>query len=64
MKIGMFTAMQWSPEENPADVLASLKGQVRGAKDAGFGSLSRFNAVFRAACGCSPRRYRQRHRWP
>jgi AraC-like DNA-binding protein len=32
------------------------------ALDAGFGSISRFNAVFSAACACSPRRYRQRHR--
>lgn len=39
MKIGMFTAMQWSPEENPANVLASLKAQVGAARDAGFGSL-------------------------
>lgn len=32
------------------------------ALDAGFGSISRFNAAFRAACACSPRQYRQRHR--
>ena len=39
MKIGMFTAMQWQPTEKPADVLASLKGQVAGAREAGFTSL-------------------------
>jgi AraC-like DNA-binding protein len=32
------------------------------AMEAGFGSLSRFNAAFRALCGCSPRQYRCRHR--
>jgi AraC-like DNA-binding protein len=32
------------------------------ALDAGFGSVSRFNAAFRAACGCSPREYRRMHR--
>jgi AraC-like DNA-binding protein len=32
------------------------------ALDAGFGSLSRFNAAFRAFCGCSPRQYRTMHR--
>ena len=32
------------------------------ALDAGFGSLSRFNAAFRAICGCSPRDYRAMHR--
>jgi AraC family transcriptional regulator, melibiose operon regulatory protein len=32
------------------------------ALDAGFGSLSRFNAAFRAVCGCSPREYRALHR--
>jgi AraC-like DNA-binding protein len=31
------------------------------ALDAGFGSVSRFNAAFREACGCSPREYRRRH---
>jgi AraC family transcriptional regulator, melibiose operon regulatory protein len=30
--------------------------------DAGFGSVSRFNEAFKAACGCSPRAYRLRHR--
>jgi AraC-like DNA-binding protein len=32
------------------------------ALDAGFGSLSRFNAAFRSFCGCSPREYRAMHR--
>ncbi len=32
------------------------------AMEAGFGSLSRFNAAFRQLCGCSPRQYRSRHR--
>jgi AraC-like DNA-binding protein len=32
------------------------------AMEAGFGSLSRFNAAFRQHCGCSPRQYRSRHR--
>jgi AraC family transcriptional regulator, melibiose operon regulatory protein len=32
------------------------------ALDAGFGSLSRFNAAFRALCGCAPRHYRAQHR--
>jgi AraC-like DNA-binding protein len=32
------------------------------ALDAGFGSLSRFNAAFKAFCGCSPREYRAMHR--
>ena len=32
------------------------------ALEAGFGSLSRFNATFRAFCGCSPREYRTMHR--
>jgi AraC-like DNA-binding protein len=32
------------------------------ALDAGFGSLSRFNATFRSICGCSPREYRRLHR--
>ncbi len=29
---------------------------------AGFQSLSRFNEVFKTACGCSPREYRKAHR--
>ncbi len=32
------------------------------AMDSGFGSVSRFNDVFRKAFGCSPRAYRQEHR--
>ncbi len=32
------------------------------ARDAGFRSLSRFNAAFQALCGCTPREYRRRHR--
>lgn len=32
------------------------------AMEAGFGSLSRFNAAFRQLCGCSPREYRAIHR--
>jgi AraC-like DNA-binding protein len=32
------------------------------ALDSGFQSLSRFNEAFKAACGCSPRDYRNAHR--
>jgi len=32
------------------------------ALDSGFGSLSRFNEVFRQASGCTPREYRRLHR--
>lgn len=32
------------------------------AMDSGFGSLSRFNTVFKAVSGCSPRQYRKIHR--
>ncbi len=32
------------------------------ALEAGFGSLSRFNAAFRQLCGCAPREYRAMHR--
>ena len=39
MRIGLFTASQWSPDENPADVLAALREQVRTARDCGFSSL-------------------------
>ena len=39
MRIGMFTAMQWTPEENPAAVLQALREQVRAARDNGFASL-------------------------
>jgi AraC family transcriptional regulator, melibiose operon regulatory protein len=31
------------------------------AYEAGFNSLSRFNAAFREKCNCSPREYRKRH---
>ncbi len=39
MRIGLFTAMQWSPEEDPAAVLANLREQVRAARDNGFDAL-------------------------
>jgi alkanesulfonate monooxygenase SsuD/methylene tetrahydromethanopterin reductase-like flavin-dependent oxidoreductase (luciferase family) len=39
MRIGVFTAVQWSPEENPAAFLRSLREQVRAARDNGFASL-------------------------
>lgn len=39
MRIGMFTAMQWSPEEDPATVLSALREQVRAARDNGFDAL-------------------------
>ena len=39
MRIGMFTAMQWSPDENPAEVLVALREQVRAARDSGFSAL-------------------------
>lgn len=39
MQIGMFTAMQWSPEEHPAQVLQALKEQVRAAQGNGFKGL-------------------------
>jgi alkanesulfonate monooxygenase SsuD/methylene tetrahydromethanopterin reductase-like flavin-dependent oxidoreductase (luciferase family) len=39
MRIGMFTAAQWSSEENPAAFLKSLREQVRAARDNGFSSL-------------------------
>ena len=32
------------------------------ALESGFGSVSRFNASFKQACGCSPRQYRAEHR--
>ena len=41
MRIGMFTAAQWSPEENPAAFLKSLREQVRAARDHGFSSAAR-----------------------
>jgi AraC-like DNA-binding protein len=30
--------------------------------DSGFGSLTRFNAIFKSLCGCTPRDYRRQHR--
>ena len=39
MRIGLFTAVQWSPEENPAAFLKALREQVRAARDNGFSSL-------------------------
>jgi alkanesulfonate monooxygenase SsuD/methylene tetrahydromethanopterin reductase-like flavin-dependent oxidoreductase (luciferase family) len=39
MRIGMFTAVQWSPEKNPGAFLESLREQVRAARDNGFSSL-------------------------
>jgi alkanesulfonate monooxygenase SsuD/methylene tetrahydromethanopterin reductase-like flavin-dependent oxidoreductase (luciferase family) len=39
MRIGVFTAVQWSPEESPAAFLKSLREQVRAARDNGFSSL-------------------------
>lgn len=39
MRIGMFTAAQWSPEEEPGTVLKALREQVRAARDNGFASL-------------------------
>ncbi len=35
---------------------------VEVALSSGFASTSRFNAVFRRECGCSPREYRHQHR--
>ena len=43
-------------------LLATTQDKVLAtALDSGFGSLSRFNAAFNAACGCSPREYRRLH---
>lgn len=39
LKIGFFSAMQWTPEESPADVLASIRAQVRACRDNGFSSV-------------------------
>lgn len=39
MRIGLFTGMQWSPNEDPASVLAALREQVRASRDNGFSSL-------------------------
>jgi AraC family transcriptional regulator, melibiose operon regulatory protein len=44
-------------------LLATTSGKiVEVALSSGFASTSRFNAVFRRECGCSPREYRQQHR--
>jgi alkanesulfonate monooxygenase SsuD/methylene tetrahydromethanopterin reductase-like flavin-dependent oxidoreductase (luciferase family) len=39
MRLGLFTAAQWSPDENPAAVLKALREQVRAARANGFSSL-------------------------
>jgi alkanesulfonate monooxygenase SsuD/methylene tetrahydromethanopterin reductase-like flavin-dependent oxidoreductase (luciferase family) len=39
MRIGLFTAAQWSSDEKPAAVLKTLREQVRAARDNGFSSL-------------------------
>jgi alkanesulfonate monooxygenase SsuD/methylene tetrahydromethanopterin reductase-like flavin-dependent oxidoreductase (luciferase family) len=39
MRIGMFTAAQWSPEEEPGAFLRALREQVRAARDNGFASV-------------------------
>jgi alkanesulfonate monooxygenase SsuD/methylene tetrahydromethanopterin reductase-like flavin-dependent oxidoreductase (luciferase family) len=39
MRIGMFTAAQWSPEETPGAFLTALREQVRAARANGFSSL-------------------------
>lgn len=39
MRIGLFTAVQWAPDENPAEFLKALREQVRAARDCGFSSL-------------------------
>jgi len=39
MRIGLFTAAQWSAEEDPAIVVKALREQVRAARDNGFSSL-------------------------
>ena len=39
MRIGLFTAAQWSADENPAAFLKALREQVRAARDCGFSSL-------------------------
>jgi alkanesulfonate monooxygenase SsuD/methylene tetrahydromethanopterin reductase-like flavin-dependent oxidoreductase (luciferase family) len=39
MRIGLFTAVQWSAEESPAAFLKALREQVRAARDCGFSSL-------------------------
>lgn len=43
-------------------LLATTRDKILSiALDSGFGSVSRFNAAFKTACGCSPREYRARH---
>jgi alkanesulfonate monooxygenase SsuD/methylene tetrahydromethanopterin reductase-like flavin-dependent oxidoreductase (luciferase family) len=39
MRIGLFTASQWSQSEDPAIVLANLRQQIRTARQNGFSSL-------------------------
>lgn len=39
MRIGLFTAAQWEPKENPETVLKNLTRQVQVAEDNGFTSL-------------------------
>ena len=39
MRIGLFTAAQWSADENPAVFLRALREQVRAARNNGFSSL-------------------------
>jgi AraC-like DNA-binding protein len=44
-------------------LLATTDDKILGvALASGFGSVGRFNAVFRESCGCSPREFRRRHR--
>jgi AraC-like DNA-binding protein len=44
-------------------LLATTDDKILGvALASGFGSVGRFNAVFRGTCGCSPREFRRRHR--
>jgi AraC-like DNA-binding protein len=42
-------------------LVASNQTATEIALQSGFQSLSRFNAAFRRACGCSPREYRKSH---
>ena len=39
MRIGLFTASQWSQDEDPKTILADLRQQVRTARQNGFSSL-------------------------
>lgn len=44
-------------------LLATTDDKILGvALASGFGSVGRFNAVFRETCSCSPREFRRRHR--